>query len=125
MNITKEDIVAAIGKMNILEIVELTKLMEEKFHITASVGTQTTQSQVKVTPEENETEKFFDVVLSEFGENKIAVIKAIRTATNLGLKEAKQLVDSVPSVVKKQLPENLAKEMKDLLEKSGASVKLA
>lgn len=125
MNITKEDIVAAIGKMNILEIVELTKLMEEKFHITASVSTQTTQSQVKVTPEENETEKFFDVVLSEFGENKIAVIKAIRTATNLGLKEAKQLVDSVPSVVKKQLPENLAKEMKDLLEKSGASVKLA
>lgn len=125
MNITKEDIVAAIGKMNILEIVELTKLMEEKFHITASVGTQTTQAQAKVTPEENETEKFFDVVLSEFGENKIAVIKAIRTATNLGLKEAKELVDSVPSVVKKQLPENLAKEMKDLLEKSGASVKLA
>lgn len=124
MNMTKEDVVIAISKMNILEIVELTKMMEEKFNITTPINSKTTQNEIVNTEKKEEKKKFFDVILNDFGVNKIAVIKAIRTVTNLGLKESKQLVDSLPGVVKTQLSEDLAKEMQDTLEKSGASVKL-
>ena len=110
MALTKEEILDAIASMTVLEVSELIKMMEEKFGVSAAAAA------------EEKTE--FDVVLAEIGSNKIAVIKAVRELTGLGLKEAKDMVEGAPKAVKEGLPKADAEEAKKKLEAAGAKVEL-
>ena len=125
MSLSKEDILNSIAKMNVLEIVELTKLMEEKFNISLSNIQQVNQnkndSEVK---EEEEIKKTFSVVINNYGKSKINIIKIVRELTNLGLKEAKDFIESLPKALKEDLPKDEAEEIKEKLEKAGALVEL-
>ncbi len=111
-----------IAKMSVMEIVDLIKAMEEKFGVTAAVAVAAPAAAAAVAVAEEQTE--FTVVLKAAGENKVKVIGAVRTATGLGLKEAKDLVDSAPSTVKEGLSKadaaKLAKDFADL----GATVEV-
>ncbi len=124
--VSKEDFVAAIEKMNILELSELTKTLEEKFGVKASVPVapvaQTTPGR-EASPEEEEKTSF-DVILAEVGEKKIPVIKEIRTITNLGLKESKDFVESAPKPIKEKIEKKEAEEIKKKLEAVGAKVEI-
>lgn len=124
MSVSKNDILDAISKMNVLEIVDLVKLMEEKFNISASSANvekpKSSVSSVLEVPEQTE----FIVVMTSFGDNKVSVIKAIRTITNLGLKEAKTLTESVPVNVKENVNKKEAEDIKKFLEESGAIVEI-
>lgn len=124
MNISKNDIVKAIGEMNILDVVDLVAMLENKFNISAQQPKQQNVEQKNIESKTEVVKTSFDVVLKNFGENKIAVIKAIREITNLGLKEAKQMVESAPIKVKENVTEENAKEVKNTLEKCGASVEI-
>lgn len=123
--IGKEDIIEAISNMTVLELSELVKELSDKFGVSAAVpmavGPTVTQSAAQV-EEEEKTE--FDVILASFGENKINVIKEIRTITSLGLKEAKELVESAPAAVKKGIPKEEAEEIKKKLEGAGATIEI-
>lgn len=125
MIISKEDIVNEIEKMNILEVIQLVKLIEKKFDIQLQTETKSQNcNQVAKDLLNNniEKKKFFDLYLDNFGENKISVIKEIRVITGLGLKESKQMVDSAPVKVKENITEDQVNTFKDLLEKVGATV---
>ncbi len=123
MAVSKEDILDAISNMSVMDIVDLVKSMEEKFDVTAAAA-------VAVAPAagggdagagaEEKTE--FDVVMTSFGSNKVAVIKAIRAITGLGLKEAKDTVEGVPSTVKEGASKDEAADIKKQLEEAGAAV---
>lgn len=123
MAVSKEEILNAISDMSVLDIVDLIESMEEKFGVTAAAAAPVA---VAAAPEAaaaaEQTE--FDVVLSSFGANKIAVIKAIRAITGLGLKEAKEMVEGVPSTVKEGVEKAEAEDLKKQLEEAGASVEL-
>ncbi len=123
MAVTRADVLSYIEKANIVEISELVKEIEEKFGVSAAVPVA-----VAAAPAPGETaveEKTdFDVILTEVGQAKIAVIKAVRAITNLGLKEAKVLVDSAPNAVKEKVPQAEAEEVKKTLEEAGATVEL-
>lgn len=123
--IGKEDIIEAISNMTVLELSELVKELSDKFGVSAAVpmavGPTVTQSAAQ-SEEEEKTE--FDVILASFGENKINVIKEIRTITSLGLKEAKELVESAPAAVKKGIPKEEAEEIKKKLEGAGATIEV-
>lgn len=121
MNISKNDIVKAIGEMSILDVVDLISMLESKFNISAQQQKQQDVEQKSIEPKPEVVKTSFDVTLKNYGENKIAVIKAIREITNLGLKEAKQMVESAPIKVKENITEENAKEIKNTLEKCGAS----
>ncbi|SBT82116.1 50S ribosomal protein L7/L12 [secondary endosymbiont of Trabutina mannipara] len=125
MFITKEQIIDTIAKMSVLDVVELISMMEKKFSISANQ----TAIDVAITKEvpiektiEEQTE--FKVFLNEIGTNKIAVIKAVRGATGLGLKESKDLVESAPAIIKTGLNKNDAENLKNLLEKVGATISI-
>jgi len=123
-----EGIVEAIEGLTVLELAELVKTLEEKFGVSAqapvaAVAAAPAAGAAAAAPAEEEKTEF-TVVLTSAGSNKIPVIKVIRQITNLGLKEAKELVDSAPSTVKEGISKDEAEQIKKQLEEAGASVEL-
>ena len=126
MAVSKDDILETISNMSVMEVVDLISAMEEKFGVSAAAAA------VAVAPaaggdaggdaaaEKDE----FDVVLAGFGDNKVAVIKAVRGVTGLGLKEAKEAVEGAPTTVKEGATKDEAEDIKKQLEEAGASVEL-
>jgi large subunit ribosomal protein L7/L12 len=121
MAITKEDILEAISNMTVMEIVDLISAMEEKFGVSAAAAVAAGPAVVAAVVEE-QTE--FDVILTSFGENKVSVIKTVRTITGLGLKEAKDAVEGVPTVLKEGIPKAEAETIKQQLLDAGATVEV-
>jgi large subunit ribosomal protein L7/L12 len=120
---TKEQIMEAIENMTVLELSELVKALEEKFGVSAAAPmAMAAMPMAAAAPVEEQTE--FNVVLNSAGEKKINVIKVVRELTGLGLKEAKDLVDGAPGVVKEGASKDEANAMKAKLEEAGASVEL-
>jgi large subunit ribosomal protein L7/L12 len=125
MAVTKEDILESVGNMSVLELSELIKDMEEKFGVSAQAAVAVAAPAAgggEAEAAEEQTE--FDVILSSFGEKKVAVIKAVRVITSLGLKEAKDLVEGAPAPVKEGAGKDEAEDMKKQLEEAGATVEL-
>ncbi|XOD70265.1 MAG: 50S ribosomal protein L7/L12 [Sodalis sp. (in: enterobacteria)] len=121
MVITKEQILDAVGAMSVMDVIELISMMENKFGIVAAVPVVAAAEDSSEAVEEK-TE--FDVVLSAIGANKVSVIKAVRSATGLGLKEAKDLVESAPATLKEGMRKDDADALKKVLEAAGASVEV-
>ena len=125
MAISQEDILEAVGAMSVMELNDLVKAFEEKFGVSAAamaVAGPAGGAAAGAAAAEEQTE--FTVVLSEFGSNKVAVIKAVREITGLGLKEAKDMVDSAPKPVKEGISKADAEEAKKKLEAAGAKVEI-
>lgn len=121
MAVSQNEILETISKMSVMEVVELIEAMEEKFNVSAAAATVAVAApSAAAAPAEEKTE--FDVIMTSFGENKVGVIKAIRTITGLGLKEAKDLVEGAPSTVKEGVSKAEAADLKKQLEEAGASV---
>ncbi|KPJ85295.1 hypothetical protein AMJ57_03580 [Parcubacteria bacterium SG8_24] len=122
-----KDIVETIEKMSVLDLAELVKLLEDKFGVSAAAPVMAVAAAAggAAGGEEAAEEKtIFDVELSEAGSNKIAVIKAIRELTEMGLKDAKDIVDAAPKVIREGLAKEQAEEWKKKLEEAGAKVTL-
>jgi large subunit ribosomal protein L7/L12 len=125
MALSNEEIISAIKEKPVMEIVELVKAMEDEFGVSAAVATVAAAPAAGGAAAETEEEKTeFDVVMSSFGANKVAVIKAVRAITSLGLKEAKDLVESAPASVKEGVSKDEAEEFKKQLEEAGATVEV-
>jgi large subunit ribosomal protein L7/L12 len=124
MAITKEDILNAISEMSVMDVVELVKMMEEKFGVSAAAPVAMAAVGGAAPAAEVEEKTEFDVTMTSFGDNKINVIKVIREITGLGLKEAKDLVEGVPSVVKEGVNKDDAANIKKKLEEAGAKVEV-
>mgnify|MGYP001587653352 FL=1 len=126
MSISKIDILEAIEKMNVVEVMDLVKLMEEKFKVSvSSINVEKPATASLKGDVDNVVEKTeFIVHMTSFGENKVSVIKAIRTITTLGLKEAKTLTESVPVNIKENISKKEADEIKKILEEAGAVVEI-
>ena len=122
MALSKDEIIEAIAALSVTEVVELVKSMEEKFGVSAAAAVAAAPAGGAAAAEEK-TE--FDVMLKAAGANKIAVIKAVRTATGLGLKEAKDLVESAPAKVKEAMPKADAEALVKALTDAGAEAALA
>ena len=120
MSLTNEQIIEAIGQKTVLEVVELIKAMEETFGVTAAVAAAGPAAAAAVVEEQTE----FNVVLVEAGDKKVNVIKAVRELTGLGLKEAKEKVDTAPQVIAEGLSKEAAEDAKKKLEEAGAKVEL-
>ncbi|MDO2949685.1 50S ribosomal protein L7/L12 [Aeromonas simiae] len=121
MSITKDQIIEAVASMSVMDVVELISAMEEKFGVSAAAAVMAGPAAAADAAEEK-TE--FDVVLTNAGANKVAVIKAVRAATGLGLKEAKDLVESAPANLKEGISKDEAEALKKELEAAGASVEI-
>lgn|SRR5690554_3108199 len=121
---TKEEILEAIESMTVLELSELVKAIEEKFDVTAAAPVAMAAPNGAGAAEAEEEQTEFDVVLTAAGQKKIAVIKAVRELTNLGLKEAKALVDGAPENVKEGISKEEAESIKEKLEEAGATVEV-
>jgi len=121
MSLTNEQIIDAIGEKSVLEIVELIKAMEEKFGVSAAAASAGPAAGPAAVVEE-QTE--FNVMLTEAGEKKVNVIKAVRELTGLGLKEAKAVVDGAPAMVLEAVAKDAADKAKATLEEAGAKVEL-
>ena len=119
--LTTEEFIAAIKELSVVELNDLVKAVEEEFGVSASAGVVVAAAGAAA-PAEEKTE--FDVELTEVGPNKIKVIKVVREATGLGLKEAKDAVESAPKVLKEAAPKAEAEELKAKLEAEGAKVTL-
>lgn len=124
MAITKEEMLDAIADMSVMEIVDLISAMEEKFGVTAAAAVAAAPAAAGGEAAAAEEKSEFDVVMTSFGGNKIAVIKVVRGATGLGLKEAKAMVEGVPSAVKEGASKEDAEKLKAELEEAGATVEL-
>ena len=122
MALSKEDILEAISNMSVMEVVDLISAMEEKFGVSAAAAVAVAPAAAAgaAAPAEEKTE--FDVVMTGFGENKVNVIKVIRAATGLGLKEAKDMVEGVPATVKEGVSKAEAEDVKKQLVEAGATV---
>ena len=118
-----DDIMKVVEEMTVLELSELVKACEEKFGVTAAAPAVAVAA-AGAAAEEEEEKTSFEVVLTGIGSNKIAVIKEIRAITELGLKEAKDLVDAAPKTVKENVTKEEAEEIKKKIEATGASVEL-
>lgn len=123
-NITKEDVIAFISNMTVLELSELIEELEKKFNVSAAAPLAFAAPAASEQPQQaEEVEKTeFDVMLTAVGDKKIQVIKVVRAVTNLGLKEAKELVDNVPSKVREGVSKEDAESIKKQLEEVGATV---
>lgn len=124
-NISRDQILEAVANMSVMDVVELVKAMEEKFGVSAQAAVAVAApagAAGEAAKVEEKTE--FNVVVTKAGENKIALIKAIRSLTSLGLKEAKDLSETSPAVVKEGVNKEEAEKMKKLLEEAGATVEL-
>ncbi|MFC4260066.1 50S ribosomal protein L7/L12 [Marinobacter lacisalsi] len=124
MALSKDDILNAIAEMSVMEVVELVEAMEEKFNVSAAAAVAAAPAAAGGEAAAAEEQTEFDVVLTGPGEKKVNVIKAVRELTGLGLKEAKEMVDSAPSTVKEGASKDDAEEAKKKLEEAGASVEL-
>ena len=120
MAVTKEDILDAVANMSVMEIVELISAMEEKFGVTAAVAMAGPAAVAEVFEEKTE----FDVVLLDAGANKVSCIKVVRALTGLGLKEAKDAVESAPAVIRAAVSKDDAEKAKKDLEEAGAKVEI-
>lgn len=123
MSISKEDILEAIANMTVMDVVELISAMEEKFGVTAAAAVAVAAAPAAAA-EVVEEKTEFDVVLTGFGENKVSVIKVVRALTGLGLKEAKDAVEGVPTTVKEGVSKDEAATAKKQLEEAGATVEV-
>ncbi|MBO2559222.1 50S ribosomal protein L7/L12 [Shewanella algae] len=121
MSITKDQILEAFAAMSVMEVVELIEAMEEKFGVSAAAAVVAGGTGEAAAAEEK-TE--FDVVMTSHGDNKVAVIKAVRGATGLGLKEAKAMAESAPVAVKEAVSKEEAEALKKELEEAGAQVEI-
>ena len=121
MALSREDVLNAIAEMSVMDIVELISEMEEKFGVTAAVAVAAPAAGGAAAAEEKDE---FDVILASFGDKKVGVIKAVREATGLGLKEAKELVEGAPAPIKEGANKAEAEELKKKLEEAGATVEL-
>ncbi|MEI6543104.1 MAG: 50S ribosomal protein L7/L12 [Methylococcales bacterium] len=121
MAITQADILEAVGNMTVLEIVDLISAFEEKFGVSAATAVAAAPAAAAAIVEE-QTE--FDVILTSFGDNKVSVIKTVRSITGLGLKEAKDAVEGVPTVLKEGIPKAEAEDIKKQLAEAGATVEI-
>lgn len=125
MAVSKEDILETIAGMTVMEVVDLVEAMEEKFGVSAAaavaVAAPAAGGEAAGAAEEKDE---FDVVMTSFGDNKVAVIKAVRGITGLGLKEAKEMVEGAPAAVKEGASKDEAEDIKKQLEEAGASVEL-
>ena len=124
MAVKKEDVIAYLEKANMMEVSELITEIEEKFGVSASAPIAVAAAPGGGEGAAAEAKSEFDVVLTAAGQQKINVIKAVRAITDLGLKEAKELVDSAPKAIKEGVPESEANEIKSQLEDAGAEVEL-
>jgi large subunit ribosomal protein L7/L12 len=121
----KKEVLSLIEDMTVLELSELVKDLEEKFDVKAQAPVMQVASAVaEASKEDAEEQSDFDVILKEFGDKKIQVIKEVRTITALGLKEAKALVDGVPNAVKEKVSKEEAENIKKQLEAVGATVEV-
>ncbi|MBW8191666.1 50S ribosomal protein L7/L12 [Neiella marina] len=120
MSITQEQIIDAVAEMSVKDVAELITAMEEKFGVTAAAAVVAGPAGGEAAEEQTE----FDVVLAAIGGNKVSVIKAVRGATGLGLKEAKGLVESAPAPIKEAVSKEEAEELKKTLEEAGAEVEI-
>lgn len=126
MAVSKDEILEAISNMTVMEVVDLISAMEEKFGVTAAAAVAAVPAAAAAAggaaapAAEEKTE--FDVVITSFGSNKVAVIKAVREITGLGLKEAKELVEGVPSTIKEGVSKDEAESIKAKLTEAGATV---
>ena len=125
MALSKEEVLDAIADMSVMDVVQLVEAMEEKFGVSAAAAVAAAPAAAaagEAAPAEEKDD--FDIVLSGAGDKKVNVIKAVRAITGLGLKEAKEMVDSAPSTIKEAAPKAEAEEAKKALEEAGASVEL-
>ena len=125
MAVSKEDILETLSNMSVMEVVDLIAAMEEKFGVSAAAAVAAAPAAAAgdagaAVAEQDE----FDVVLASFGEKKVGVIKAVRAITGLGLKEAKDMVESAPTTVKEAASKTEAEDLKKQLEEAGATVEL-
>lgn len=120
MSITKDQIIEAVSAMSVMDVVELISAMEEKFGVSAAAAVAVAAGPVEAAEEKTE----FDVILKAAGANKVAVIKAVRGATGLGLKEAKDLVESAPAALKEGVSKDDAEALKNLWKKLALKLKL-
>jgi large subunit ribosomal protein L7/L12 len=121
MALSKDDILNAIAGMTVLDLVDLISAIEEKFGVSAAAVAVAAPAAAAAAPAAEEKTEF-NVVLAAFGENKVGVIKVVRAITGLGLKEAKDLVEAAPSVVKEAVSKDEAAKIKKDLEEAGAKV---
>ena len=125
MSLSNEELIEALSSKPIMEVVELVKALEEKWGVSAAAPVAVAAAAApgaEAAAAEEKTE--FDVVMSSFGDNKVAVIKVVRAVTGLGLKEAKDLVEGAPSTVKEGVPTDEAEDVKKHLEEAGAKVEV-
>ena len=122
--LTNEDILKAIADMSVMNVVELVSAMEEKFGVSAAAVAAAPVAVAAEAAVAAEEKTEFNVVLTSFGDKKVAVIKAVRTITGLGLKEAKDLVESAPAPIKEGATKSEADDLQKQLEEAGASVEL-
>lgn len=122
MAVSKDEILEAIGNMTVLEVVDLISAMEEKFGVTAAVAVAAAAPGAGGAVAEVEEQTEFDLILSSFGANKVAVIKVVRALTGLGLKEAKDAVEGAPTTLKEAVSKAEAEDAKKQLEEAGATV---
>ncbi|EEF7865709.1 50S ribosomal protein L7/L12 [Salmonella enterica] len=120
MSITKDQIIEAVSAMSVMDVVELISAMEEKFGVSAAAAVAVAAGPAEAAEEKTE----FDVILKAAGANKVTVIKAVRGATGLGLKEAKDLVESAPAALKEGVSKDDAEALKKSLEEAGAEVEV-
>lgn len=124
MAVSKEDILETIANMTVMEVVDLISAMEEKFGVSAAAAVAVAAPAAAAAAPAAEEKTEFDVVMTSFGDNKVNVIKVIRAITGLGLKEAKDLVEGVPSTVKEGVGKQEAEDIKKQLVEAGAAVEI-
>ena len=124
MAVTQEEVLETISNMTVMEIVDLISAMEEKFGVSAAVVAAAPAAAAAGDAGAAEEKTEFDVMMTSFGSNKVSVIKAVRAITGLGLKEAKELVESAPSTIKEGIGKDESEEIKKKLDEAGATVEL-
>jgi large subunit ribosomal protein L7/L12 len=124
MSVSQEEILETISNMTVMQVVDLISAMEEKFGVSAAAAVAVAAPAAGGEAAAAEEKDEFDVVMSSFGENKVAVIKAVRGITGLGLKEAKDMVEGVPATVKEAASKDEAESIKKQLTEAGATVEL-
>lgn len=124
MAVSKDDILEAIANMSVMEVVDLISDMEEKFGVSAAAAVAAAPAAAGGEAAAAEEKDEFDVVMTSFGGNKVAVIKAVRGITGLGLKEAKEMVEGAPATVKEGVSKAEAEDLQKQLQEAGAEVEL-
>ena len=124
MAVSKDEILETISNMSVMEVVDLISAMEEKFGVSAAAAVAAAPAAADAGGAAAEEKDEFDVVLAGIGDNKVAVIKAVRAITGQGLKDAKDTVEGAPATIKEAASKDEAEELKKQLEEAGASVEL-